>query len=166
MVTKWALTAIYGGACNHIGLIALGGLASLGRVASGAMSKFILLFIMVILNFSNAHAACLYPVEINHENIYDGDTAMKTIITMPFGITKQTTLRLIEIDAPEMHGETKGAATVARDWLRQEVKKCKSLAVSLFGVDSFGRSLAKLYCGHKNLNLEMLKLGLVRKYQK
>ncbi|MEM1402345.1 MAG: thermonuclease family protein [Pseudomonadota bacterium] len=64
-------------------------------------------------------------------------------------------VRLHGIDAPE-HGQAYGHA--ARRTLETLITK-EPVAVEVIDVDRFGRSVAVVYQGERNLNLEMVRRG-------
>lgn len=122
-----------------------------------------------LLTFAMAHAACFHPVQIKPEQVYDGDTIQNVVIQMDFGITVKKTIRLIGIDTPELRGVSKREkrkATRSRDRLRSLVSSCAALRLMPHGVDAFGRTLGKIFCGNKNLSDILLEEGLAKEYKR
>lgn len=125
------------------------------------------LYISIIILFSIcSYAENTYRVIADRDNVHDGDTLTDTLVVLPFGLIKRTTLRLYGIDAPELKEPTMDEAIRARNWLWKRVSSCDSLRVAIQGTGSFGRTLATVYCNKTNINEQMLRLGLAVPYKK
>jgi len=105
-------------------------------------------------------------------SVYDGDT-ITVDVDLGFGVwlLKQK-IRLYGIDAPEIRGEGKALGIKTRDWLRAQLWSGKKIELRTYkgtsGGDEkgkYGRWLAEVFCDGKNLNEEMLELGLAKRYE-
>jgi micrococcal nuclease len=84
-------------------------------------------------------------------SIEDGDT-----VTTQFG-TKKSTIRLASIDAPEMKQTPWGQKS--RDRLKQLLPIGQTAKFSIKEKDRYGRFVAEIFLGSKNINLAMVQEG-------
>lgn len=110
--------------------------------------KPLLLSWIVFLNISNASAEPIIA------RVLDGDTvAIKE--------NAQTyKLRLLDIDAPELHQAYGKKAKRALVQLCQSKQSTVSVTVELQGFDKYGRRLGYLYCDQINASHHMVEKGL------
>jgi len=90
-------------------------------------------------------------------NVYDGDT-----VTLSDG----SRVRLIQIDAPEIHGN-ECFSSEARAILARLLKSRTVTFVSdpkLDQIDRYGRKLGYLFVGKTNINVELVKVGAAAPY--
>jgi len=118
------------------------------------------------VSFQNQWRSWAYVI-----SVYDGDTV--TILfdsgVNTFQIWKT---RLIGIDAPEVRGKEKELGLVTKNWLADRILNTWILVDVQPGakLDKFGRLLVTLNQPTENieaplnLNLEMIRLGLAKKY--
>ena len=94
--------------------------------------------------------------------VTDGDT-----ITVTDGRAEKT-IRLVGIDAPELsHKKRKPSqpyAQAATKFLAGLVLN-KTVEIKEYGQDRYGRTLAVVFLGGKNVNLEMVKAGYAEVYR-
>lgn len=110
------------------------------------------------------------PVEAQLIEVIDGDT-IKVRAKIWLNQDISTLVRLKGIDAPELRRpkceKEKQLAQKARQYLAILVKDQPLQLTAIQGDKYFGRVLAKVQINHSmNLSRQMLKSGLVRKYQK
>lgn len=94
------------------------------------------------------------------------DTGFRAAITESF--------RLYKIDAPEKQGETYEAGVISRDYLNNRVstaiKENKGVFIKSYKPygaytrDKYGRWLCEIFIDGKNINQEMIELGLAVPY--
>ena len=99
-------------------------------------------------------------------NIYDGDT-ITVNIDLGFGTwIFDVKLRLYGIDTPEIRGEERPEGLESRDWLRIAIPVGSEITLETHKdkTGKYGRYLATIYSNGKNLNEEMVKLGLAERY--
>jgi len=121
-------------------------------------------FTLIFVAFAN----CQHPIIAKSDNVIDGDTIKDVIIEMDFGITTKKTIRLLGIDAPEMRGVSdneKRKAVKSRDRLRAIVSDCPSLTLNGSSSDSFGRTLARIYCQGRDISQLLLEEGHAKEYK-
>lgn len=101
-----------------------------------------------------------YPATINR--IIDGDTVIARL-DLGLGINITQTLRLVGIDAPELHTDEGKAA---RAWLCDRILyRAVLLDISSKNShDKYGRLLAVILVDELNLNQEMIRLGYAVAY--
>lgn len=105
----------------------------------------------------------LYWYEAKVINVVDGDT-VDCLVSLPFYATLTLRLRLLHINAPEMHGESAVEGHRAMWWLTGMVLN-KKVLIRTHKSDSFGRWLAEIYLDNVNINQEMLSLGYAEPYR-
>lgn len=113
--------------------------------------------------------AVTLPYRLTITNIHDGDT-ITADIHLGFGVLLVSQkIRLLGIDAPELHGETKDAGMAARDALRA---KLADQAVTVRCVEhdgvfkkcKYGRWLGTLFIGDESVNDWLLANGFAVVY--
>lgn len=110
--------------------------------------KHFLLSWIVFLNISNASAEPIIT------RVMDGDT-------VSIKDNNQTyKLRLLDIDAPELHQAYGKKAKRALVQLCQSKQSTLSVTVELQGFDKYGRQLGYLYCNQINASHHLVKQGL------
>ncbi len=99
-------------------------------------------------------------------SVYDGDS-LRIVIDMGFKMYAEHPVRLARIDTPEMRSpdpELQAKATLARDYLRGRLEGAMSagadVVVRSVKLEKYGRALCELYIDDKNINEEILELGL------
>ena len=109
----------------------------------------------------------LYIYKSNLIRVIDGDTVVLDI-DLGFDIRVRRVIRMAGIDAPERRGVSdleKLAAQVSTDKLiemldGQEIYICSHKKDE----DKYRRYLGDLYVDNQNINVQMVKLGLAKKY--
>jgi micrococcal nuclease len=99
-------------------------------------------------------------------SIYDGDT-IRVDIDLGFGIWKMNqSLRLIGIDAPEVRGVERPLGLASKEYLIKAIPVGSSIVIETQKdrTEKYGRYLATIYLGERNLNKELLELGFATKY--
>ena len=115
-----------------------------------ALKAFYLLALALAVGFLNAYT----PLE--NIRVIDGDTVK--------GIAegKQITIRLVEIDAPEMD-QPFGLAS--KNFL-MKLTSNEKITYTSEGEDRYGRTLGKLFKNEENLNALMVKSGFAWVYER
>ncbi len=119
---------------------------------------FLVPFILTILVLP----AFLSATEDKVSRVIDGDT-----IEVRKASTK-VTIRLVGIDAPET---SKKKHEPGQPFSQQSTKHLASLTlnraveIKSYGVDRYGRTLAEVFVDGKNVNLEMVRVGLAEVYR-
>ena len=108
----------------------------------------------------------LYTYRAKIVSVYDGDTVTANI-DLGFHIwIYGEKLRLARINAPEVRGKEKKAGKKSRDWLRKKILG-KIIIIQTTkrknGKDKkgkYGRYIVELYQDEKNINDQLVKIGL------
>ncbi len=95
--------------------------------------------------------------------VIDGDT-LELDIDMGNNIRWLAKFRLYGIDTPEMHGTTAQAGQAARAALTEILAVSGIDYIETHKPDKYGRWLATVVCGGKNLSGEMVARGLAKQY--
>ena len=92
----------------------------------------------------------------------DGDTCR---LKSPDNVTVK--VRLVGIDAPEFGGKKKKGQPLSLESKAfiNELVQGKSVTLNALGSDAYNRSLAEIYIGETNVNLEIVRAGLAEVYQ-
>lgn len=87
------------------------------------------------------------------ENIYDGDTITCTI-DCGFGVfLKKQKIRLYELNAPEIRGETREDGIISRDALRNKILQKNIILKTIKDKKGkYGRYLGIIYYKNENIN--------------
>lgn len=96
----------------------------------------------------------MYEYRATITNCVDGDT-IDAIIELGFHLTAKLRLRLLGVNAPEMHGESAQAGQIAKDFTTHCLLG-KDVVIQTEKSDSFGRWLATVFVDGKNFNEELL----------
>ncbi len=99
--------------------------------------------------------------------VYDGDTIHVDIKDWPDIIGHNIGVRVIGIDAPEMHDkndEIKKEAIKARDFVKARVDEAKVVHLKNIGRDKYFRILAEVWLDDVNLSDLMISKGLAKPY--
>ena len=94
--------------------------------------------------------------------VTDGDTVKVA------GNDEKMTIRLVGIDAPET---SKKKNEPGQPFSQKSTKHLaglvlnKSVEIKSYGTDRYGRTLGVIFVGEKNVNLEMVKVGLAEVYR-
>lgn len=97
---------------------------------------------------------------------YDGDTVTLKLLIWP-DLVKTAQVRILGIDAPEVRGECdreKRQAREARDYLADLLTDAGIVRVTVHGFGKFGRPLADLEVGDRNVGELMIDQGHARRY--
>jgi micrococcal nuclease len=112
----------------------------------------------------------MYEYKAYVVSIYDADT-IRADIDLGFGIWKMNeSIRLLDIDAPEMRGEERPAGLIARDYLRDMMPVGTEFTMETVkdGTGKFGRYLATIYLetpdGVLNINQHLMDEGYAEPY--
>lgn len=112
----------------------------------------------------------LHMYDATVEKCYDGDTCTLTIDLGFDVVLRHQTVRLCDIDAPEMRPlETRKAAEKARDRLVHILENSRSVRLAIPGKlkrDSFGRILGYIFGDGINMSYALLREGLVTMHKK
>lgn len=93
--------------------------------------------------------------------VVDGDTVILDIDLGCHVWLHDQRCRLLGINAPESHTETKEAGNAATAWLRELLADAKELLIRTHvdKSDSFGRILVELWADGHNINYSMVQDG-------
>ena len=127
--------------------------------------KYIPSDLVKFTDFSNTKSF-VYTAQLeNMKQVYDGDTITRLSIDLGFSVWVRETIRLVGIDTPELRGTTYNAGIEARDWLREQLEPHDTFTVRTHkGTGKYGRWLAEVSIEGRNLNREMVKIGLAKAY--
>ena len=98
-------------------------------------------------------------------NVVDGDT-IDVLIDLGFGIYTQQRLRLARINTPEMNSkveEERVKAAQARQFLYDTIHD-KDVIVNTTSKDKYGRYIAEVLLGDKNISDLILEKNLAKLY--
>lgn len=97
--------------------------------------------------------------------VYDGDTVTASIDLGFHVILQDQTIRLAEIDAPELKGRERLRGLAVRDWLRRRILNKEVVIETIRDKkETYGRWLGKIWIGDTCINDEMIELKLVDRY--
>ena len=117
-----------------------------------------LILITAFLSFTLPAFAGTFKVT----SVHDGDSIRAS------GHDIQIRVRLVGIDAPELkrgkHKPGQPFSQKAKKFLTRLVLN-KQVFIKGYGSDRYNRTLAVVYVGRKNANLEMIKAGLAEAYR-
>lgn len=94
-------------------------------------------------------------------NVVDGDT-VDAVVNVGFKMTSTQRLRLLDVDTAEMNDKDpilRAKALAAKVWMIDQVLN-KDVMIKTEKSDVFGRYLAYIYVGERNINEELKQLGL------
>lgn len=100
-------------------------------------------------------------------NVYDGDTVHVNIKDWPDIVGKNIGIRVIGIDAPEMHDTNpiiKAKAIESREFLKNLLSKSKKIELKNIGRDKYFRLLGELWTDDNNVADIMIKNGYAKEY--
>jgi micrococcal nuclease len=109
----------------------------------------------------------LYFYSAKIKSVYDGDT-IRADISLGFGIfIKNEKIRLLNINAPEIRGDSKEDGRRSRDYLRSRVLN-KNVILKTYRdkKGKYGRWLAEIFVNDENINNTMIKLGYAKSFMK
>lgn len=107
--------------------------------------------------------AQLYHYRATITSVYDGDTVTADIDLGLECWLKGQKIRLYGINAKELRGEERPEGIIARDFLRQAIDSVQgNVILSTYRDEKgkFGRWLAIIWADGRNLNEEMVSVGL------
>ena len=117
---------------------------------------------IIVIVFLLAISANSLAGQFKVTRVTDGDTVKVT------GNDVKMTIRLVGIDAPET---SKKKNQPGQPFSQKSTKHLaglvlnKSVEVKSYGTDRYGRTLGVIFVGEKNVNLEMVKVGLAEVYR-
>ena len=109
----------------------------------------------------------LYIYKAKIKSVYDGDT-VRADISLGFGIyTNNQKIRLLNINAPEVRGDSKVEGKKSRDYLRSRILN-KNVILKTYRdkQGKYGRWLAEIFIDDENINSTMVKLGYAKNFMK
>ena len=105
-----------------------------------------------------------FTVQATPVRTVDGDTFVVDAFIW-LGLKSRETVRVLGVNTPEIHGATKDAGMVSRqftvDWLAQG-----DVTLTACSRDAFGRVLAVVSRGESNLGKELISNGLGVEYRR
>jgi endonuclease YncB( thermonuclease family) len=133
-----------------------------GYGPSGILGLLFLLLLLYLLFGGTAHAAEPCALSAQGVRVVDGDTIV--VETSWLGVGH---VRLRGIDAPELNGpcqQEREQAQLAKAKLQELVQLGTKLTLHDLEPDKYGRMLATVTAGNKNLSDTMIAAGVVRPY--
>jgi micrococcal nuclease len=105
-----------------------------------------------------------YHAEVHR--IYDGDTITSATVMLGFGNSFESSFRLYGIDTPEIRSADKEAAIRARDRVMELVGDRRIIVQTVKDrTGKYGRYLATIYAGNRNVNKLLVEEGLAVEYE-
>ena len=113
-----------------------------------------------------AEPAYEYRACLGHgARVYDGDTIMDLSVDLGFNVWIVEDFRLAGIDAPEVRGAEREAGLITRDWLKAQLDAAGGcFLIRTYDKGKYGRWIAEVFVDGRNLNAEMVTLGLAEVY--
>lgn len=111
----------------------------------------------------------MYEYKLKVERVVDGDT-VDASVDLGFSVSVRERFRLAGIDAPETRTTDlleKAAGLATKAWLEEQLKAAKVVIGQIektAAQEKYGRWLVVLVVDGRNLNQEMISLGLVKAY--
>ena len=127
-------------------------------MVKSAKAKLYLAWLLVLLSLISEAIAGQYHVI----RVIDGDT-----INVDH-LNKKFTIRLVGIDSPELGtGKYNPSQPFANAAKRHLIGLIDNRIVNIkpYGQDRYGRMLAEVFVGSKNVNIELIKAGLAEVYR-
>jgi micrococcal nuclease len=120
--------------------------------------RLILLLVTSLLLISTRSSAAQCRVTY----VFDGDTLLCRLSDISIKI------RLVGIDAPETSNNKTGTGQrfgqQAKKYLAKKVLN-RPVVIKGYGLDTYNRILGELFINNKNVNLEMIQMGLAEVYK-
>lgn len=132
-LNRWALTA-----CSK-------------AISITFVRRLLLAFLLACMAIAGANAQ---PIRAKIVGITDGDT-VKALVTVGKG-KLQLRVRLDGIDAPE---KAQPFGERSRQWLSSQVFQ-KDVELAVKGTDKYGRTLARIHFGGKDIDVESVRAGM------
>ena len=107
----------------------------------------------------------MYEYKALITKVYDGDTITADIDLGFDTWLKNQKLRLANIDAPEVRGESRESGLLTRDKLRERILN-KFVKIKSYGKGKYGRWLVDVFLNDENINQWLLKENLAEPYKK
>lgn len=108
----------------------------------------------------------MYEYRAFVRKVYDGDT-ITVDIDLGFGVVlKSQKVRLLKINAPEIRGKSRAEGLKSRDFLRENI--CNKWVIIKTTKDKkgkYGRWLAEVFLGDRNINDLLVEKGLAEVYK-
>jgi micrococcal nuclease len=104
----------------------------------------------------------MYEYDAKVINIIDGDT-VDCVISLGFYLTATHRFRLLGVNCPEVHGDTKAAGLEAAAYTRATLLG-QTVRIRTAKSDSFGRWLAQVFIGDVDFNQSLIDRGLAVPY--
>ena len=120
------------------------------------------IFVSILVGITLFYAHAVFGAQFLVTRVYDGNTVKAK------SLSKEITIRLVGIDAPEISGKKNQPgqpySRKARDYLNHLVLN-KMVKIEEYGQDRYRRTLAVIYVGDMNVNLRMVQVGLAEAYK-
>ena len=102
----------------------------------------------------------MYNYNCKLDRVIDGDTVVLKV-ELGFRVTFTDSFRLIGINTPELRGDEKGKAELAKGFVNHwfELRQDKEITVRSFKKGKY-RWLGEIWCGDECLNDSLLDAGL------
>jgi len=109
-------------------------------------------------------SACRYSATVTR--VVDADT-FDVRVSLGLDTSRDVRVRLLEVDAPEVRGDSRAAGLAASRFVAAELATCQhQVRLDPRGTDSFGRVLAHVtLCDGRSLARALLNSGHARPYQ-
>lgn len=99
------------------------------------------------------------------KRVVDGDT-VDIVVDLGFSVNVEMRFRLYGIDTPEKNDPSESVrelAIKASQWATTELTG-KTVTIKSHSTDKYGRYLAEVFLGERDINKELITLGLARSY--
>jgi micrococcal nuclease len=104
----------------------------------------------------------MYEYDAKVINVVDGDT-IDCIVSLPFYLTATHRMRLLGVNCPEVHGDTKAAGMEAAAYTRATLLG-QTVRIRTAKSDSFGRWLCQVFLGDVDFNADLIAKGFAVPY--
>lgn len=105
----------------------------------------------------------MYEYKAKVVNVVDGDT-VDLVVDIGFYLTTKIRARLIGINTPEMRGEEKYLALLAKGYVFSRLMD-QEVVIKTTKADSFGRWLVTIFIGEENFNQTLIVEGYAKSYE-
>ena len=120
----------------------------------------------LLLALSICQGCVLYNYAARLERAIDGDTFTAELVLRP-GLTQKVTIRLLGVDAPEIHAKDiaeRARALVAKHYLMDRLAG-RTLIVHAEKRDSFGRDLGEVLVDGECFNDLLIREGIAKSWK-
>lgn len=128
---------------------------------------FLTIYAVGVITGFNVNFNKSEDLEIEVVSIYDGDTIMVNVLNWPDIIGKRISVRLSDIDTPELRDNrpaVKALAQKAKMFTVEKLRQAKHIELRNIKRDKYFRIDADVYVDQQNLSQLLLREKLAQKY--